>query len=277
MSLSGLPGEARERVRKDVRATLQFHRDLARGTVATKSAKFIVSRGGVAPGPPSALGFTAEVEDPAGTETVHLTWAKPGDVRCTCATMKRLGTCAHALAVLETLFAELHRRAPAPAPDPEPTKDAGEPAYLSRLESLGARLTRDRRRAVRASQAHTDPWARAAHRGEEVRYVLRFAERGEAASFRLEAQARPRGDERPDAWRSVPMAVEATSEEEALALFGPEHAAVAAIASGAPDAEKLVSSALHRAVSLAYVDRVLAPTLLGAAARAGCLLVRPAA
>ena len=97
-----------------------------------------------------------------------------------------------------------------------------------------------------------------------MRYVLRFAERGEAASFRLEAQARPRGDERPDAWRSVPMAVEATSEEEALALFGPEHAAVAAIASGAPDAEKLVSSALHRAVGLAYVDRVLAPTLLSA-------------
>ena len=277
MSLSGLPGEARERVRKDVRATLQFHRDLARGTVATKSAKFIVSRGGVTPGAPSAEGFTAEVEDPAGPETVHLPWAKPGEVRCTCPTMKRLGTCAHALAVLETLFAELHRRASAVEPDPEPTKGSGETAYLSRLESLGARLTRDRRRALRASQSQSDPWARAAHRGEEVRYVLRFAERGEAASFRLEAQARLRGDERAGAWRSVPMAVEATSEDEALVLFGPEHAAVAAIASGAPDAEKLVSSALHRAVGLAYVDRVLAPTLLSAAARAGSLLVRPAA
>ena len=41
MSLSGLPGEARERVRKDVRATLQFHRDLARGTVCGQTAKKI--------------------------------------------------------------------------------------------------------------------------------------------------------------------------------------------------------------------------------------------
>lgn len=274
--LSALPHEMRERVRKDVRGTLQFHRDLARGTAAAKAAKFIVSRGGVQPGTPSAEQFEAEVEDAEGTEQVALTWAKPGDIRCGCATMKRLGTCAHALAVLEVLFAELHKRSSASAP---PAGSAGpastETKYLSRLESLGARLTQDRKRAVRAAQAQTDPWSRAAHRGEEVRYVLRFAERGDAASFRLEAQARPRGDD--GAWRSVPMAVEATSDDEALAMFGPEHAAVAAIASGAPDAEKLVSSALHRTVALAYVDRVLAPALLGAAERAGALLVRAGA
>lgn len=268
LPLDRLPSAARPKARRDIRAALQFHRDLAPGAVR-KAAKFVIARGGVQPLDPSEDSFSANVEDGEEPELVRLSWAKPGDIRCGCPAMKRLGTCHHALAAFEFLFVELNRK-----DEPAPAQSAGT-GYLNRLEALGARLTRDRRSDARTMGAGHDPWTRCAHAAAEVRYVLRHAERGDAASFRLEAQVRERStDGAQGPWRTVPMTVELASEDESLSLYGDEHAQVAAIASGAPDADRAASADFGRTVALAKVSRILAPALLREAARAAPLLLR---
>lgn len=255
-----LPASQREGVRRRIRSVLQFHRDLAPSAVR-KASRYVVSRAGVHPEPAGHEQFEAMVDDGEGTERVVLSWDDPNGVRCGCATVKRLGTCHHTLGVLEFLFVELNRRE---VPEPEPDI----PSHLGRLEALGARLTRDREREARAI-GRDDPWVGAAHRGTDVRYVLRHAERGDTSSFRLEAQVREQNiDGSRGTWRSVAITVEASSDDDAIGLFGNEHAAVAAIASGAPDADRAVGGGFGRTVGLAQVDRILAPTLLAAAAHA---------
>ena len=271
-SLSSLTGDERAVLGRRLRSVLQFHRDLAPPAVR-KAAKWTRARDGVRPeldraaqsGPSH---FEATVDDGEEPERVVLRLDDPGSVRCGCATVKRLGTCHHTLAVLEHLFTEAYRKPETDAP--AVTQGA---TYLDRLEALGARLTKDRARIDRGRTG--DPWADAARGTADVRYVLRHVRRGDASGFRLEAQVRVQnagGSKRE--WRAVPITVEATSEEAALGEFGPEHAAVAAIAGGTPDAERAPGADFGRTVGLARVDRVIAPMILRAAERAGSLLVR---
>ena len=200
----------------------------------------------------------AAVCDDGGPVRVELVWGDPARSRCACADFRRRGTCAHAVALLEASLAAIEGEA-APA-----RNDGAEaPRWLTRLE----RVTR----TIEAGGEHRlDPWRAPDPASIEVRYVLRFGDGRRGVEARLECQVRRGGE--AASWVPIPFSG-ADAGDVDLALLGPAHAAVAAVASGARDASWR-SDPTHRAVAVASVTRDVARPLLEAAAAAAPVLVQ---
>ena len=201
-------------------------------------------------------GAAAVCDDDGTPVRVELGWRDPSTARCTCADFRRRGTCAHAVALLEAALATVDED-----PEAERATEDG-PRWLSRLE----RVTR---RIEATGGRRFDPWRAPDPDATEVRYVLRFTDGRGGLEARLECQVRRGGA--PASWVAIPFSG-ADAGDVDLALLGPAHAAVAAVASGARDATWR-QDPTHRAVAVASVTRDVASPLLAAAARAGPLLV----